>query len=385
MSELWVGHGRADITPPLGCRMMGYASRKEGAKGVHDPLTASALWLADGDQQAVLVAYDVASYDEEIVEILRQAIREATELTNEKIVLNTSHTHAGPVVAKRPNMPLNHEYVADVAERTAQAVCAARDEARPAKLRVGSAPLDIGVNRRERVPDGTIRLGVNPDGPTLRELTLWAFEREGADDIGLFNVPVHGTTMGGDNLELSAEWMGMARTFGEADQPGRRLVFVQGCAGDQGLYRGQGGFPQVEKHGRMAADAINQAWRDAEKVSGTPLRVTSRICEGPVADGRTWPIPVVGLRLGEAALVGLSGEACIAYAFHAREASGAASTMALGYTNGSVGYLPTAEIIAEGGYEAIANKYFKVAEAWSPRIEDRLREAITETLAELMG
>ena len=104
-----------------------------------------------------------------------------------------------------------------------------------------------------------------------------------------------------------------------------------------------------------------------------------------MADGRTWPIPVVGLRLGEAALVGLSGEACIAYAFHAREASGAASTMALGYTNGSVGYLPTAEIIAEGGYEAIANKYFKVAEAWSPGIEERLREAITETLAELMG
>jgi len=385
MSELWVGHGRVDITPPLGCRMMGYASRKEGAAGVHDPLTASALWLAAGEQRAVLVAYDLASYDEEIVAVLRTAIREATGLMDKEIVLNTSHTHAGPVVARRPNMPLNHKYVATVAERTAQAVCAARDEAQPARLRVGSAPLDIGVNRRERLADGTIRLGVNPDGPSLRELTLWVFEREDADAIGLFNVPVHGTTMGGDNLLLSAEWMGTARTFAEADSPGRRLVFVQGCGGDQNPYRGQGGFAQVEKHGRAAAAAIAHAWQSAKEVPGTPLRLASRLCVGPVADGRTWPIPVVGMALGEAVLVGLSGEACIAYAFHAREVSTAASTMALGYTNGSVGYLPTAEIIAEGGYEAIANKYFKVGDAWSPKIEERLREAITETLAELMG
>jgi hypothetical protein len=365
--------------------MMGYASRKEGAKGIHDPLTASVLWLADAHRRAAVVAYDLASFDETIVGELRAAVHKAAGLSDEEVLFNTSHTHAGPVVAKRPEMPLNTEYMQVLAEQTGRAVRAARDDLAPCILRVGAAPLDIGVNRRERKPDGTIKLGVNPDGPSLRELTLWVFERQGRDDIGLFNVPMHGTTMGGNNLYISAEWMGLARTFAEEDSPGRRLVFVQGCGGDQNPYRQGGDFDEVAAHGRNAATAIAQAWQSAKEIPGTPLRLASHVCEGPVADGGIWPVPVVGLRVGQAALVGMAGEACIAYAFHARAVSPALSTMPLGYTNGSVGYLPTAQILAEGGYEATANHYFRIGRPWAPEIEDCLRTVITQTLNELMA
>jgi hypothetical protein len=384
MDELRVGHGRIDITPPLGCRMMGYGSRKEGAKEVHDPLTASAVWLTDGWQRVVLVAYDLASFDEEVVDELRAAVRAATGLADHEMVFNTSHTHAGPLVARREGMPLNWEYVQTLADRTAQVACAARDDARPARLRVGLAPVDIGVNRRERQPDGTFRLGVNPDGPILRELALWVFDREDADAVGVFSIPMHGTTMGASNLALSAEWMGFARTFAEQALPGTKLVFLQGCGADQNPYRHPSDFAQVEEHGRTAAAALVQAWQSTRPVAGVPLRVASRVCAGPLEDGDAWPIPVVGVRVGDAVLVGMGGEAVVEYAFHARAHSPAASTIALGYTNGSVGYLPTVQILEEGGYEATANRYFKVGRCWRPEIEEILKDEISTTLAELM-
>lgn len=384
MSELRGGHARVDITPPLGCRMMGYGSRKEGAVGVHDPLYASALWLETGSERAVLVAHDLTSYDADMVDELRAAIRAETGLADHAILLNTSHTHAGPTVVRQPDLPaVNTAYLATLVTCSVEAVTMARADASPATLRVGSAPLDIGVNRRERQTDGTIKLGINPTGPILRELTLWAFDRPGREAIGLFNVPMHGTTLGPRNLLLSAEWMGLARAFAEEASPGRRFVFVQGCGADQNPYRERDDFSQVAEHGRTAAAALTQAWTTARPVGTTPLRTTLRVCEGPVADGRLWPVPVAGLRLGEAVLVGLGGEACVAYATYIRARSTAASTMALGYTDGSVGYLPTAEILAEGGYEATANLLFRMKGVWTPEIEERLQRTVSQVLADL--
>lgn len=386
MDDLRVGYARVDITPPLGCRMMGYGARKEGAVAVHDPLSATALWLEARSGRAVVIGHDLASYDAEVVGELRAAIQNATGLADHEIILNTSHTHAGPTVVRVPDQPtINLDYLRTLVERTAQIAVMARDEAVPATLRVGSAPLDIGGNRRQRQPDGTIKLGPNPTGPTLRELTLWAFDRPGRAAVGLFSAPMHGTTLSGRNLQLSAEWMGLARTFAEEAMPNCHFLFVQGCGGDQNPYRTRDDFTEVEAHGRTAAKALAQAWSTTQPVTAAPLRTTLRICEGPVADGRLWPVPVAGLRLGNAVLVGLGGEACVAYASFIRAHSTAASTLALGYTDGSVGYLPTAGILAEGGYEATANLMFRMKGVWQPEIEDRLHEAITATLAELLA
>ncbi|MEZ4733470.1 MAG: hypothetical protein R3E79_40760 [Caldilineaceae bacterium] len=41
MSAFQAGFGRADITPKLGCKLVGYGGREEGATAVHDPAGAS--------------------------------------------------------------------------------------------------------------------------------------------------------------------------------------------------------------------------------------------------------------------------------------------------------------------------------------------------------
>ncbi|HEX29652.1 TPA: hypothetical protein ENG04_06190, partial [Candidatus Poribacteria bacterium] len=59
MSELIVGAARANITPPVGMLMSGYAARKTPAIGVHDELNAVALYLSDGETEAGLITADL--------------------------------------------------------------------------------------------------------------------------------------------------------------------------------------------------------------------------------------------------------------------------------------------------------------------------------------
>ena len=99
--------------------------------------------------------------------------------------------------------------------------------------------------------------------------------------------------------------------------------------------------------------------------------------------GGTSPAPIHGLRLGDVALVGLGGEAFVEYALHARARSAASSTMALGYTDGVVGYLPTAIAYEEGGYEPNAYKVFAAARPWDPALEGVIKGEIDRMLADL--
>ena len=55
---LKVGFGRADITPPLGVSIQGYYTPRY-AKGVIDPLLATAVVFDDGEKRAVVMSLDL--------------------------------------------------------------------------------------------------------------------------------------------------------------------------------------------------------------------------------------------------------------------------------------------------------------------------------------
>src|SRR5262245_38508008 len=56
--ELKAGIAVADITPPPEYRMSGYFSERISS-GTHDPLSAKAIYFANGGEQAVLVFCDL--------------------------------------------------------------------------------------------------------------------------------------------------------------------------------------------------------------------------------------------------------------------------------------------------------------------------------------
>ena len=122
---------------------------------------------------------------------------------------------------------------------------------------------------------------------------------------------------------------------------------------------------------------MQQARQAAEPVSALPLANLARHLLLPLKGGGTAPCPIHGVRLGDALLVGLGGEAFVEYTLYAREVAPNGHALVLGYTDGSVGYLPTAAAYAEGGYEPDANQWFPMRESWHPRVERCLKSEIT--------
>jgi len=54
--------------------MSGYASRKEGFKGIHDPISARALVLSDGARTAAIVTWELIGIPTDVWEALSQRI-----------------------------------------------------------------------------------------------------------------------------------------------------------------------------------------------------------------------------------------------------------------------------------------------------------------------
>jgi len=382
-SEFLVGHARVDVTPPVGTHMMGYASRTQPSLGVHDPLYANAVAVSDGRSSFVILALDICWLDLPEVARLKRAVHAQTGLKPHQVLFNASHTHAGPQVARFAGERFDLAYFDSMVQQSVRATAQALDDLAPASLAVGSAPVDVGCNRRERTDDGRIILGLNPEGPTLGEATVWRFSRVEQDDIVVFSIPIHGTTLGGENLYISAEWMGVAVDEIERQVPGVRTVFLQGCGADQNPYRGLRAFEQMTENGLKAATGVLMALENAEKVKALPLVGVLRDMPLPVEGGTVSPCPIHGLRMGDVVMVGLGGEAFVEYALFTRQRSSARSTMALGYTDGSVGYLPTAIAYEEGGYEPTSYRHFAIGKSWRPSVERVTKGQIEQTLQEL--
>src|SRR6185369_8249422 len=88
------------------------------------------------------------------------------------------------------------------------------------------------INRRARDVDGTVSLGLNPDGPTDRQIGLIRLERPDGGLIALVaNYAIHGTVMSGANLQISGDAPGVVSAYVE-QKLGAPVLFVNGAAGN---------------------------------------------------------------------------------------------------------------------------------------------------------
>ena len=98
-TELRIGLARAKITPDEPIRLAGYASRTKPSEGVLADLHAKAGAFEDGrGERAVLLTADVIGYNAKVAQFICDGIMKKTALQRRQILLNTSHTHTGPVI-----------------------------------------------------------------------------------------------------------------------------------------------------------------------------------------------------------------------------------------------------------------------------------------------
>lgn len=384
MKSLMVGHGRECITPPEHVYMMGYGARNDRSLGIHDDLFANAVAFSDGVQKLVVVALDVCEMDINSIQVLKGVIGEVNELTPAEIIINTSHTHAGPMICTGPYSRFEAHGYGVMAVRAAEAAAQALADMVPATLSVGSAPLDIGCSRRQTQPDGTMTIGVDRTRPRLPEVTTWAFHRKDAPTILLWSSPLHGATVTAENLYISSEWMGSAVRQFEALEPDVKAVFLQGCCGDQNPYREQRAFTQMDAHGAAAAQALQQALKSSVKVKALPMRSLERTIDLPEAGGGSSPCPLRALRLGDAVFISMGAEPFVEFALYLRRIGGPASLMVLGYTDATVGYITTAAAFDEGGYEPNSFGWFNDGKKLDPSVETVVKAALAEALADIL-
>lgn len=213
---------RIELHPELGVSMMGYGARKGTATARHDPLFVRALYVEAGGR-LLLIEIDVCLIAVAQANALRDRIARRTGLACGQVMIGCIHTHSGPETGLLPvllggSTPPEVEPLFDAVVEAAER---AFESAEPVRLGSGTAPIDIGRNRR--VEGGSL----DPHAVVAR------IDR--ADGSPLAVLYVHGchpTALGHDNLDLSADWPGAASRVVEETLPGAVAIFVLGAHAD---------------------------------------------------------------------------------------------------------------------------------------------------------
>jgi hypothetical protein len=202
---------------------MGYGARQGVASRVHDPLQARGLALARGEDPGILIAAaDLCLITPLQASRLRDRISAGTGLGPERILIACSHTHSGPDTgaAALSRGEAEPEHVAALFDGIVQAATEAHAARRPARLGWGRAEARIGRNRRVE------------GGPLDPEVLLLRVDGVEGDPLAVLYVyACHGTVLGHDNLEISADWAGVTCAALEASHGGVAL-FLLGAHAD---------------------------------------------------------------------------------------------------------------------------------------------------------
>jgi hypothetical protein len=412
------GTAKVKITPPENMWMAGYASREHASEGVLQDLWAKALVLEDAaGNRCVWVSTDVVGYSKAISDRIRNVLHDRLGLTAAQIILNSSHTHSGPVLpGMLPDIyPLDGQEQAKVdrygvffEKQIVDAVVSAARLLEPVTVHAANGVARVQVNRRNNQERELSRLtelkGPNDYAvPTLKVTTL-----SGQIKAIAFAYACHATVL--DGYQWSGDWPGYAQEELEKWYPGAIALFFQGAGADQNPLPRRT-VALARQHGVTLAAAVDRTLRDPVKelpatlktaykevtlpldtpptenelneivrtTDGYRQRWAKRLL-GQIRDGtppvQSCPYSLQAWNIGGWPLFALAGELTVGYAIRLKQKYGW-DTFVLGYTNDVMAYIPTAVILEEGGYEGLTSMMaFGLPAPWKPGLEDIIYKGI---------
>jgi hypothetical protein len=420
-----VGIAKTDITPRGPIWLAGYAARNHPAEGTLHPLWAKALVIqdAEGGKVAILTT-DLIGLPGTISEAVAKRIETETGITRDRLLMNFSHTHSGPVIDSLtdPCYGLTGELKGAAAEYTralqdklVAAVLEATKKMQPANLAFGQGEAAFAINRRSP-RDGGYIIAPNPAGPVDHAVPVLRVTDQGGRLMAvLFGYACHNTTLSG--YEINGDYAGFAQVAVEKTHPDATALFMIGCGGDQNP-EPRGKIELAEAHGRALAGAVEDVLKGEMTPVAGPLRTAFAWVELPLVDPpskeellkrrgqgdiyhqrttehllsrldtqgsimATYRAPLGVIRFGDSlTVVALPGETVVDYALRLRKEYPGERLWIAGYSNDVSLYLPSDRVLAEGGYEGGgAMVYYGIHGPFKPGVEERVVEGIKKLIA----
>lgn len=246
-APLKVGWASTSITPDKPAPLAGQFHTRI-SQSVHDPVTATALALEAGGEQAVMVSLDVVAVDGRLLAAVRERLKTALpELHPGKLLLNATHTHTAPEMREGnyeiPEGVLTPaEYLAFLTERVTGAVVAAWKARQPAGVSWALGHAVVGYNRRAVFADGKAVMYASLDRPefmgfegyedhALELLFFWTPERK-LTGIGV-NVACPSQVVEGRSYISADFWDDTRKELRRLYGPELFVFPMTGAAGDQ--------------------------------------------------------------------------------------------------------------------------------------------------------
>jgi neutral ceramidase len=347
------GVAKVNITPAIGCRMAGYASREHGAIGIRDDIWARALYLNDGKTELVLLGIETVGLARAVIDRVRQRITDKTRIPASHVFIAATHTHSGPDVRSSDLSDIAAHNLATTEDKLVGVVTWAKSEARPARIFYHREHAQCGINRREW-RDGRVVLGQDPKKPVYPWVDILTItDAQGKTLAVWFCHPCHAVVMGASNYMISGDFPGAAARLLEEQTKGI-AIFANGCAGNINSNPHGADFADVDRLGHYLGAAVMKALLSSADGTRLEPRLASlehtfTLPADPGSDGIEMTVQAVSI--GEVALIGLPAEVFVELGMSIQDQSPFPHTIPVGYANGYQGYVPTAQAFEEGGYE----------------------------------
>jgi hypothetical protein len=382
MPGLQFSAGFVDITPEEPVPLAGYGWRTIPFEGVADPLEANAVVIREGEQVFVFVTFDFLYIGAELRERLEHALHPLVAPQN--LFLCASHTHFAPATdSTLPKLGVvDRKYFDSVVDRVATLLRRLmRLELMPLELGVALGAADNSINRRSagwrlsrQYPfvNRVMKMKANRHGPKNETVGL---VRLGSQAL-IWHYACHPVFTPRLN-HVSADFVGFVRSelrkqFG----PSLAVLFWQGFSGNtfpsfariltrplarirMRLTRQQVPVPPTVWQ-RWAQGLAAAVVRTAARVRLTLVNGSLKMTRASMPLERLLPgaardkvVSAHSILLGpELQVVGVSAEMMVEHLALLRTVFGNDRLFCVGCIDGVFGYIPTSDMVRDGGYEA---------------------------------
>ncbi len=427
VEPLWkAGVSEVIITPGKSMWLAGYGGRDKPSEGTLHDLRAKALALEDASgNKAVLVTSDILGFPKGMSDRIRDRLEERYGLSRARVILNSSHTHSGPVLldALYDIYPLNsselgkvEEYSKELEDKVVSLVGAALGKMEPAKIWSNNGVVRFQVNRRNN-NEALIDRQTSLNGPNDYAVPVIKVEKPDGRLLAVaFGYACHPTVL--SFYKWSGDYPGFAQLELEKSHPGTMAMFFQGAGADMNPIPRRT-VELARQYGRELAAAVDRVlnegmtelepklicnYGEAElSLTGIPnAEELTRMAENSSGYNQRWakrnlamlkngekpitsyPYPVQIWQMGNQPVITLGGELVIDYAIRLKQLFGP-QLFVMGYSNDVMSYIPSARILREGGYEGATSQIvYGMPGTWDADIETKIIKKILD-LAEESG